>query len=368
MNSQSIRTLIVDDSALVRRILTTSLAPYRDIEIVGTAADPYEAREKILALNPDVLTLDIDMPKMDGLTFLKLIMNHRPMPVIIFSSHTQAGSAKALEALQYGAVDVLGKPSGANSAYLDGSFLAERIRLAAPTRFRAWSPAPAPVPTTVVSPRPPSPGMVTGRAYAARQVILMGASTGGTEALKDVLSRLGPDLPGICVVQHIPAYFSAAFANRLHELCALTVREARAGDAVQPGQVLVAPGGFHLVLKWRATQYFVELSEAPKVHYQRPAVDVLFESAVRTGAGPHCLAVLLTGMGTDGADGMLSLRRAGAPTIAQDEKTSLVFGMPRAAIERGAAQQVLGLEQMAPAIERYASEVALSQGRKSAFS
>lgn len=358
MIRRPIRTLIVDDSALVRKIMTTTLAPYPDLQIVGTASDPYAARELILALNPDVLTLDIDMPKMDGLTFLKLIMKHRPMPVIIFSSLTQEGSAKALEALHAGAVDVLGKPSGAHSTFSDGSILAERIRLAASTRFRALVPCPAPLHPPAPALRVPPGGL--GRHYAAPQLILLGASTGGTEALKAVLSSLRNDLPGICVVQHIPAYFSAAFAQRLNEVCALNVREANAGDVVQPGLVLVAPGGYHLVLKWRVNQYLVELNEAPKVHYQRPAVDVLFESAVRAGAASHCLALLLTGMGTDGADGMLRLREAGARTIAQDEKTSLVYGMPRAAVERGAAQKVLGLEQMAPEIERYASAVALN--------
>lgn len=360
MNSRRIRTLIVDDSALVRKIVTASLEPFPEIEIVGTATDPYDARDKILALNPDVITLDIDMPKMDGITFLKRIMQYRPMPVIIFSSHTQEGSTKAIEALQAGAADVLGKPSGANSAYSDGSILAERIILAAQSKFQRVSTDATS--NTVIQRRSAANRVVTGRRYAPRQIILMGASTGGTEALKTVLTGLRNDLPGICIVQHIPAYFSAAFAARLNELCALEVREARNGDAVQAGLVLVAPGGYHMVLKWKTTHYAVELNEAPRVHYQRPAVDVLFESAARVGAGPTSLAVLLTGMGVDGAAGMLALRQAGAKTIAQDEKTSLVFGMPRAAIERGAAMRVTSLDQIYSDIEKYASAVSLSQG------
>jgi two-component system, chemotaxis family, protein-glutamate methylesterase/glutaminase len=360
MNTQRIRTLIVDDSALVRKIVTASLEPFPEIEIVGTAVDPYDARDKILALNPDVITLDIDMPKMDGITFLKRIMQYRPMPVIIFSSHTQDGSTKAIEALQAGAADVLGKPSGAHSAYSDGSILAERIILAAQTKFQRVSNDASS--NTVIQRRSAANRVVSGRRYAPRQVILMGASTGGTEALKTVLTGLRSDMPAICIVQHIPAYFSAAFAARLNDLCALEVREAKAGDHVQPGLVLVAPGGYHMVLKWKTTHYVVELNEAPRVHYQRPAVDVMFESAARAGAGPTCLAVLLTGMGVDGAAGMLTLRQAGAKTIAQDEKTSLVFGMPRAAIERGAAMKVTGLDQMASEIEKFASVVALNHG------
>jgi two-component system, chemotaxis family, protein-glutamate methylesterase/glutaminase len=357
MSIRRIRTLVVDDSALVRKIITTSLAAFPEIEIVGTATDPYDARDKILALNPDVVTLDIDMPKMDGITFLKRIMQFRPMPVIIFSSHTQEGSSRALEALQAGAVDVLGKPSGANSAFSDGSYLAEKIVLAAQTKFQRLEVS---NPVAAATPRAPGSGHA-GRVHPARQIILMGASTGGTEALKTVLVDLRQDLPGICIVQHIPAYFSTAFAQRLDECCAFEVREAVTGDVVQPGLALLAPGGYHLVLKWQVSRYVVELSEGPKVHYQRPAVDVLFESAARAGAGPTCLALLLTGMGADGADGMLALRNAGAQTIAQDEKTSLVFGMPRAAIERGAARKVLPLHVMAGEIERYGSEAALQR-------
>jgi len=349
-----IRLLIVDDSALVRRALTQSLSQNADMQVVGTAIDPYDARDKILSLNPDVITLDIEMPRMDGLTFLKLIMKHRPMPVVIMSSLTAAGSAKALEALQAGAVEVLEKPSSSDSTFEDSCRLAEVVRAAAHARLPQ---AAAPPPT----PRPEAPPVRRPICQpCSRSIILMGASTGGTEALKTVLTSLGPNLPGICVVQHIPAHFSLAFANRLNSLCAFEVREARSGDRVTPGLALIAPGGFHLLLRSRSSGYEVQLSEGPRIHYQRPAVDVLFESAVKAGAGPHALSVLLTGMGSDGAAGMLSLLHAGAETIAQDEHSCVVFGMPREAIRLGAAQSVLPLTQIGARIERFATRGALA--------
>ena len=357
--SAKIKVLIVDDSALVRRALSETLARCPDIEVVGTAVDPYVARDKILQLNPDVLTLDIEMPRMDGITFLKRLMQHRPMPVVILSSLTGAGSAKALEAMQAGAVEVLEKSSGAQSAIQDHDRLVEVIRAAARARVRTPAEEPpvrrfgAATATRMV--RIPTAGE---RCYEPRKIILMGASTGGTEALRAVLTRLRPDLPGICIVQHIPPHFSLAFAKRLHELCDLEVREARNGDVVLPGLALIAPGGFHVVLDWRGYGYGVRLNEGPPIHYQRPAVDVLFGSALKAGAAPHALAILLTGMGTDGATSLLELRNAGARTIAQDEASSVVFGMPREAIRLGAAERVLPLDQVATAVERFANEVA----------
>lgn len=357
--SAKIRVLIVDDSALVRRALTENLSRCPEIEVVGTAVDPYVARDKILLLNPDVLTLDIEMPRMDGLTFLRRLMQHRPMPVVILSSLTGAGSAKALEALQAGAVEVLQKPTGAQSAMEDHTRLVEVIKAAARARVRvpAAEPPPRRPPTAAPPPifRVPAPG---ARGYEPRKIILMGASTGGTEALRTILTRLSPDLPGICIVQHIPAYFSRAFAQRLNELCDLEVREARNGDIVLPGLALIAPGGFHIVLDWRGHGYGVRLNEGPQIHYQRPAVDVLFGSAAKAGAAPHALAILLTGMGTDGAASMLELHNAGARTVAQDEASSVVFGMPREAIRLGAAQTILPLDLIAPHIERFANEAA----------
>lgn len=369
-----IRTLIVDDSALVRKVVTDSLARHPEVEVVGTAVDPYAARDKILALDPDVMTLDIEMPRMDGLTFLKLIMKHRPMPVVIMSSLTTLGSSKALEALQAGAVEVVGKPSGAYSA-VEASELVAKIRAAAHSRYRrqpAAGGSTTPVSQTDLTPPParavaPAVGAVRAkpvagpgsRRYPARPLILLGASTGGTEALKVVLTSLRGDLPGICIVQHIPAYFSAAFADRLNQLCELEVAEARRGEVVRPGRALVAPGGQHLLLRWTGAGYTVDLNTGPPVHHQRPAVDVLFDSAVKAGAAPHVLGMVMTGMGSDGAAGLLRLREAGAQTAAQDEQSCVVFGMPREAIRMGAAQEVLPLERFAARIERYADSVAL---------
>ncbi|MGD0815357.1 MAG: chemotaxis response regulator protein-glutamate methylesterase [Verrucomicrobiota bacterium] len=349
MNTKSIRVLVVDDSALARKIITSSLAPFADIEIVGTATDPYVARDKILELSPDVVTLDIEMPRMDGITFLKVIMKHRPMPVIIISSITQAGSAKAIEALEAGAVDVMEKPGGSYSAPANGTRLADKIRAAASARLTRSGE------TTLFTRQPAQAGgngMTRPRLFSARKIILLGASTGGTEALKTVLVSLRGDLPGICIVQHIPAYFSKAFADRLNQLCQMEVREAGHGDIVQPGLALVAPGGRHLVLKWRENHYVVELSEGPPVHHQRPSVDIMFDSAVKAGAGPHAVAALLTGMGADGAAGLLSLREAGAVTAAQNEESCVVFGMPREAIKLGAAQHVLALSRIGPFLEQ----------------
>lgn len=359
-----IRVLIVDDSALVRRIVSDGLARFPDIEVVGTAVDPYVARDKILQLNPDVLTLDIEMPRMDGLTFLRLLIKHRPMPVVVMSSLTTAGSVKALEALQAGAVEIMDKPSGSLSAYEDCTRLAEVIRAAAKARIRHAAAAPEPaepppikqsVPRGISSVAPVS----GGRCFPPRKVILMGASTGGTEALKAILTKLSGDLPGIAIVQHIPAHFSRAFADRLNDLCAMEVREAQNGDLLHPGLALVAPGGYHMMLHWRGNGYEVILNQGPPLHHQRPAVDVLFRSAVNAGAGPHALGVLLTGMGSDGAVGMLELQNNGALTLAQDEDSCVVFGMPREAIRLGAAKEVLSLGRFSGRIEQYANQIAL---------
>ena len=355
-----VRVLIVDDSALVRRALTEGLSADPDIEVVGSAIDPYVARDKILQLQPDVLTLDIEMPRMDGLTFLKVLMKHHPMPVIVMSSLTTAGSTYALEALQAGAVDVVAKPGNANCVAEETALLAEKIKAVARARVRHTSTpasASAPTPASPKSPgrKPPS----GGRRYAAHALILIGASTGGTKAIETVLTALPKDLPGILIVQHIPAQFSLAFANRLNELCRLEVREAKNGDVLQPGLALVAPGGFHMIPRWNSTHYAVTTTIGPPVHHQRPSVDVLFDSAARAGSGPYTLAALLTGMGADGAAGMLALRRAGATTFAQNEETCVVFGMPKEAIQLGAAQRVLPLEHIAAGIDRFADSISL---------
>ena len=344
MNLKRIRTLIIDDSAVVRRVVTEQLSRFRDIEVVGTAIDPYFARDKILELNPDVITLDIEMPRMDGLTFLKLLMKHRPMPVVILSSLTTEGSRKALEALQAGAVEVLDKPNGSFSSSVDGERLAGKIRAAAQARVSSLARTSVPEARPVSRAARPPDSAPARLPTSVRKIILLGASTGGTEALKTVLTSLPENMPPICVVQHIPAHFSRAFANRLNELCALEVREAQSGDLLKPGLALIAPGGYHLVLQWRVNHYEAQLNEGPMLHHQRPAVDVLFNSVALAGGGGQAFAALLTGMGADGAAGLLKLREAGAITIAQNEETCVVYGMPREAVRLGAAQQVLPLQ------------------------
>lgn len=347
MSARKIRVLIVDDSAVVRRLARDLLSADPEIEVVGTAVDPYVARDLIAQHSPDVLTLDLEMPRMDGLTFLRLLMERQPLPVIVMSSLTQRGSDFALEALRLGAVDILGKPGSYSLGDL-GPQLVAKVKAAAAAKLRPARPA-APAPVGGASlPSVRSPGA----ARHPREVILLGASTGGTEALRDVLTRLPTDLPGIAIVQHIPALFSKTFADRLNQLSALEVREAVDGDRLAPGTALVAPGDHHMLLQWRGDHYAVRLSNGPAVWYQRPAVDLLFKSAADAGAGPHCLAGLLTGMGKDGAEGLLRLSQHGAATFAQDEATCVVFGMPRAAYLNGATRTLLPLDRIAPFLVR----------------
>ena len=337
---RKIRVLVVDDSAVVRRMISDALSQDPEIEVVGTACDPYVARDMILKLEPDVLTLDIEMPRMDGLTFLKILQEHRPMPVIIVSSLTQAGSKIALAALELGAVDVFAKQS---SAWNLGSLrdnLAHRVKGAARARLKNIRPTGTAGNNEVVDP---------SLVFSPRQLIVMGASTGGTEALKDVLTRLPDGLPGICIVQHIPPVFSKTFAERLNECCAMEVREAVHGDEVRPGLVLLAPGDFHMVVDWETNSYRVRLRQDPPIHFTRPAVDMLFNSAAKC-AGRNALGVLLTGMGRDGAQGMQQLKAAGAINLAQNEETCVVYGMPRAAVELGVVDRVLPLDHIPHAI------------------
>ena len=354
MPTRPIRVLVVDDSAVVRKLVSDALKADPDIEVVGTAVDPYVARDKIKELNPDVLTLDLEMPRMDGLTFLKIVMEQRPLPVIILSSLSQRGSDYALEALRLGAFDVLAKPGGPYSFGDLGPQLIARIKATAGARLRPTRALPSPAP---VRPAP----LARARAGSARNVILLGASTGGTEALREVLTRLPDRLPGIAIVQHIPPVFSKSFADRLDQLCAFTVREAVDGDRLTPGLALVAPGNFHLLLQWQADHYCVRVVNGPQVWHQRPAVDLLFKSAADCGAGPHALAGILTGMGKDGAEGLLRLREKGATTFAQDEATSVVYGMPRAAWENGAAQRQLPIDRMADSIIHHCEAAAAAR-------
>ena len=338
---KKIKVLIVDDSAIVRKIFSEELSKYQDIEVIGSAPDPFVARDKIVALKPDVITLDVEMPRMDGLTFLRKLMKYYPLPAIIVSSLTPKGGKLTLEAMEIGAVDVVAKPGGSYSVGDMSAQLAEKIRAASRARVIVRG--------TDVSPSESAP--LTALAQTSHKVIAIGASTGGTEALKCVLTRLPANSPGIVVVQHMPANFTAAFADRLNSLCQLTVREARDNDSIVPGLALIAPGNFHMLLRRSGARYYVEVKMGPMVQHQRPAVDILFKSTAKY-AGGNAVGVILTGMGADGAEGLLEMRKAGAGTIAQDEHSCVVFGMPKEAIKIGAAEKVLPLEQIAPEMMR----------------
>jgi len=337
------RILIVDDSAIVRKLLSEALSEEKDMEVVGTAPDPFVARDKILALKPDVLTLDIEMPRMDGLTFLKKLMHYQPMPVVVISSLGQAGCQATLEALRLGAVEVLAKPGGPYSVGELRMDLAAKFRAAAAARLRR-EPAEA-----AVKPEPPPLALAPAPSDAST-VIAIGASTGGTEAIQEVLTRMPANSPGIVITQHIPAVFSLAFAKRLNEICPMEVREARDGDTLARGRALIAPGNFHMLLRKSPGGGFrVTVQDGPRVCYQRPSVDIMF-SSVAEAAGSSAVGVLLTGMGSDGARGLLKMKQAGARTIAQDEASCVVFGMPKEAIRLGAADQVASLSRVPAAI------------------
>jgi two-component system chemotaxis response regulator CheB len=340
-----IRVLIVDDSAIVRKILTETLSGEPGLQVVGTAPDPYVARDKILDLQPDVITLDIEMPRMDGLTFLRKLMRYHPLPVVVISSLAQHSCQAALEALELGAVEVLAKPGGPYSVGELRDALGAKIRAAAAARLRY----PAPIASLAPPTERAQIAAVPATAFAPDTIIAIGASTGGTEAIASLLRVFPRDSPAVVVVQHIPPGFSRAFANRLNDTCAIQVKEAEDGDVLCPGLALIAPGDLHMVLRKPAGKYTVSVKTGPRVCYQRPSVDVLFCS-VAEAAGPLAVAALLTGMGSDGAQGLLKLRQTGAHTIAQNEATCVVFGMPREAIERGAAEKVLPLDRIAPGL------------------
>jgi two-component system, chemotaxis family, protein-glutamate methylesterase/glutaminase len=336
-----IKVLIVDDSAVVRKIFSQQLEKAPGIEVVGTAPDPYIAREKIFQLKPDVITLDIEMPRMDGITFLKHLMKSYPMPVIIVSSLTQKSSKLALEALSLGALEVLSKPSVAYSVGDMGDQLIEKIKAVAvvDVKSRLKKKPLAPVsPRAVYAPR--------ALAETTNKLIAIGASTGGTEALKQVLTQIPRNSPGILVVQHMPPNFTAAFAERLNSLCEITVSEAKNGETITNGKALIAPGNFHMLLRRSGSSYYVQVKTGPRVHHQRPAVDVLFKT-VAMHAGANALGIILTGMGADGAQGLLAMKQAGAFTIAQDEASCVVFGMPKEAIRLNAVDNVVPLDKIA---------------------
>ena len=345
MSRAPVKVLIVDDSAVVRKLLGDALRSDPDIHVVGGAADPFVARDLILQHNPDVLTLDVEMPRMDGLNFLRRIMEHRPMPVIIVSSITQRGSAASVEALRLGAIDAIPKPGGPGSV----GQVAEEIR----RRIRGLRSGPAVQLKKLVAADPAPPPAVARQARSsarnANALILIGASTGGTQAIEALLTRLPADLPPILIVQHMPPLFTKAFAERLDRTCPMKVIESAGGEQVQSGVVYIAPGDRHMVIERHGVKLVTALRDGPPVHYQRPAVDVLFHSAARLQGVPM-VAAILTGMGQDGADGLLALRRIGADTLAEDEQSCVVFGMPKEAIARGAASRVVTLLQMPQAI------------------
>ncbi|HEY2035393.1 MAG TPA: chemotaxis response regulator protein-glutamate methylesterase [Steroidobacteraceae bacterium] len=366
-----IRVLIVDDSALVRSLLTDILNAARGIEVAGVAADAHAAREKIKQLNPDVLTLDVEMPKMDGITFLRNLMRLRPMPVVMVSSLTERGADVTLDALALGAVDYLSKPRIDLAATLKdyGEELVEKIRIASRASVRALDPRqprapeavrPAHSADAVLPPRAPQgnrPLRTTDR------IIAIGASTGGTEAIKEVLIRLPPDCPGVVIAQHIPKAFSTPFARRMNECCPMSVCEAQDGQHVLAGHAYIAPGDRHLMVVRDGARYVCRLDDGVPVNRHKPAVDVLFRS-VAQNAGGNAIGVLLTGMGKDGSRGLKEMRDSGSRTIAQDEATSVVWGMPGEAVALGAAEHVLPLESVAAKVLSLADSMDITRESK----
>ena len=338
MNSSKIRVLVVDDSALVRRLFSDSINNQADMEVIGAAPDPFVAREMMLKLRPDVMTLDVEMPRMDGLTFLQKVMHYQPMPVIVISSLTQNASRMAIEAMRFGAVDVMSKPNGPNSVGELSQTLPLKIRAASFARTRR----PLAVNGNGQQGVPEPPRAV---AYPKDALIAIGASTGGTQAIEELLTSLPKDTPPIVIAQHIPAGFSAAFAARLNTICRIEVKEAKDDDLILPGCALLAPGDFHMMVARVGPRWHVSVRTGPRVCYQRPSVDVLFRSVAECGSS-NLVGAILTGMGNDGADGLLRMRKAGAKTIAQDEESCVVFGMPKAAIQLNAAAQVLPLSRI----------------------
>lgn len=345
-----IRVLVVDDSALMRQLLQEILSSDPGIEVVGLAADPYIARDKIRALKPDVLTLDVEMPRMDGLSFLEKLMRYHPMPVVMVSSLTERGCETTLRALELGAIDFVTKPKvdvSAGTVELAAEIV-RKVKVAAAARVRPPSPLPA-----GSAPRPPVCAPPT-LFKSTHKIIAIGASTGGTEALREFLTPLPPDTPAIVVVQHMPETFTRSFAQRLDSLCQMRVKEAEDGDRILPGHVLIAPGNFHMRVVRSGASYSVRVATGEPVNRHRPSVDVLFDSCAGQ-LGANAVGVIMTGMGNDGARGLLAMRNAGAPTVAQDEASCVVFGMPKEAIAMDAAQEVVPLDRMPQAVLRLVS-------------
>lgn len=343
-----ISVMIIDDSAVVRRTLSEVLSQEKDIQVIETANDPYDAAEKLKKLIPDVIILDIEMPRMDGLTFLNKLMSQYPIPVIICSSKAEEGSQNIFQAMRFGAVDIIQKPKIGTRQFLEESrvIISDAIRAANLTHVRKTS-----VHRVISSPKltadailpPPNTRVAI---ETTERVVVVGASTGGTEALRFFLEALPIDGPGVVIVQHMPEHFTAAFAARLDSICGVSIKEAENNDTVLRGRVLIAPGNKHLLLKRSGARYYVEIKSGPLVSRHRPSVDVLFRSTARY-AGKNAIGVIMTGMGDDGARGMLEMKEAGAFTIAQDEASCVVFGMPKEAIKLGAAHKVAPLDKIA---------------------
>jgi two-component system chemotaxis response regulator CheB len=349
--NRKIRVLVVDDSALVRQILSQGLSMDSGIEVVGTATDPYSARDSLVKLKPDVMTLDVEMPRMDGLEFLRKLMPQYPLPVVMVSSLTQSGKQITLDCLEAGAVDFVAKPTS-NMAQSLNVMLAElrtKVKIASTVNVSHWKNRRDTLPGRGIC-RPPK-----ALAESTDKVIAIGASTGGTEAIKKVITEFPANMPGVVIVQHMPAGFTRMFADRLNQLCSMEVKEAESGDRIMTGRILVAPGGLHMRVKRSGGIYQVSCDDGDLVSGHRPSVDVLMQS-VAEQAGANAIGIMLTGMGSDGANGMLAMRKAGARNLAQDEASSVVFGMPKVAFERGGAEKLLPLHDIAPATIRLLSE------------
>jgi two-component system chemotaxis response regulator CheB len=336
-----IRVLIVDDSAIVRKVLTMELSKYRDIEVVGSAVDPYMARDKIVRLRPDVVTLDLEMPRMNGLVFLTKLMKYYPLPVVVVSSLTPKNSETAIKALELGAVEVICKPESASCTSEVSQQLIHAVRAAASARITKQQET---LETSAMRDAYPPHHLQN-----TCKVIAIGASTGGTQAIESVLKHLPAPSPATLIVQHMPEQFTKTFAQRLNQICPMEVREARDNDLIMPGIAFVAPGNWHMLLRSSGMQDLVRIKSGPSVNHQRPSVDVLFQS-VASNAGSHAIGVLLTGMGTDGAKGLLEMHEKGAYTLAQDEETCVVFGMPKEAIRLRAIDEVLPIHEIPQAI------------------
>lgn len=346
-----IRVLIVDDSALVRQTLSSIYASDPEIEVIGTAGDPFAAAEIMRETIPDVLSLDVEMPRMDGITFLKKIMTQHPLPVVICSTLTERNAETTMKALEYGAVSIIQKPKVGTKQFMEESrvMLCDEIKAAAKAKLRKYTPpsiqATQKLTADAVLPKPASNAMI----QTTEKIVAVGASTGGTEALLTLLTAMPVDCPGIVIVQHMPEKFTAAFAQRLNTLCAITVKEAEDNDTVLRGQALIAPGNRHMLLKRSGARYYVQIKDGPLVSRHRPSVDVLFRSAARY-AGKNAVGVIMTGMGDDGAKGLREMHEAGAATVAQDEASCVVFGMPGEAVKLGGVDKVVPLHQLAPVI------------------